>query len=137
MELPHTVTTWVGRALCVSESNGFGMSPLAEIEAFQLFFLELHLPYATKRGEKLQIKVSVFNYAGSDLPVRLTLAYSEQFELLSDTDSAILCIPAKNNKVHQFLVHAIELGHHNVTVSAVIDDSFPGECGPQILPSGK
>ena len=26
VELPHKITNWVGRALCVSESQGFGMS---------------------------------------------------------------------------------------------------------------
>lgn len=135
--LPHTITTWVGRALCVSESHGFGMSSAANIEAFQPFFLELHLPYSVKRTEKLQLKISVFNYASHSLPIRLTLAYSEQFELMSDSDSVLLCVPARNNVVHNFLIHAIEIGMHNVSVSATIDDNYPGECGPEILPNAR
>lgn len=123
--------------MCLSEANGFGMSAHSSIEAFQPFFLELHLPYSVKRGEKLQIKVSVFNYLSYDLPVRLTLAYSEQFELLSVSDSSHLCVAGKNATVHQFDVHAVELGTHNVTVVAVIDDQYPGACGPETLPSGK
>lgn len=133
--LPHTITTWVGRALCVSESHGFGMTAAVDIEAFQPFFVEVHLPYSVKRTEKLQLKISVFNYAPHSLPIRLTLAYSEQFELISDSDSTLLCVPARNNVVHHFVIHAIEIGKHNVSVSATIDDNFPGECGPEILPS--
>lgn len=135
VELPHTITTWVGRALCVSESHGFGMSSIADIEAFQPFFLEMHLPYSVKRSEKLELKISVFNYASHSLPIRLTLAYSEQFELLSDSDSILLCVPAKDSLVHHYVIHAIDIGTHNVSASATIDDHYPGECGPEVLPS--
>lgn len=137
VELPHTVTTWVGRALCVSEREGFGMSSAANIEAFQPFFLEIHLPYAAKRTEKLKTKVSVFNYAPHALPVRLTLARSEQFELLDKSPSASFCIPARNKIVHHFLVSPTELGTHNFTVEAIVDETFPGHCGPETLPSGR
>ena len=135
VELPHTITNWVGRALCVSESHGFGMSSPSEIEAFQPFFLELHLPYSVKRTEKLKLKVSVFNYATQSLPIRLTLAQSETIQLVPNGNdslidySAQLCILPKSNLVHHFVVYANQLGRHNVTVSAAIDDLFPTECG--------
>lgn len=137
VELPHTITTWSGRALCVSETNGFGMSPAAEVQAFQPFFVEIHLPYSVKRSEKSDVKVSVFNYASHDLPVRLTLAYSEQYELLSDSDSVQICLPARESVTHRFLIMATELGTHNLTVSAAIDDAFNGVCGPEVLPSAR
>ena len=135
--LPHTITTWVGRALCVSESHGFGMSSPANIEAFQPFFVELHLPYSVKRTEKLQLKISVFNYAPHPLPIRLTLDYSEQFELMNVSDSVLLCVPARDSVVHHFLIHAIEMGTHNVSASATIDENYPGDCGPETLPSAR
>jgi len=136
-ELPHTITTWVGRALCVSESQGFGMTTGAAVEAFQPFFLELHLPYAAKRSEKLQVKVSVFNYVRTDLPIRLTLAPSAHYDLLSGSNSVHLCVPAKDSVVHQFQIDVKELGTHNVTVAAVIDENYPGACGPEFIPTGK
>lgn len=113
------------------------MSSLVRIESFQPFFVELHLPYSMKRTEKLHLKISVFNYASHFLPIRLTLAYSEQFELLSDSDSTTLCVAAQSNVVHTFLIYAIEIGVHNVSVSATIADNFPNECGPEILPSAR
>ena len=85
-----------------------------------------------KRTEKLKVKVSIFNYARHAIPVRLTIAYSEQFELLSESDTEILCILPQNNQVHNFVVNAIELGRHNVTVTGVVDETFSGECGSSI-----
>jgi hypothetical protein len=113
------------------------MSSAASIEAFQPFFVELHLPYSVKRTEKLQLKISVFNYAPHPLPIRLTLGYSEQFELMNVSDSVILCVPARDSVVHHFFIHAIEMGTHNVSTFATIDDNYPGDCGPEILPSAR
>jgi len=61
LELPHTVTTWESRAVCVSEAYGFGMATGTSIEAFQPFFVELHMPYAAKRTEKLQVGSNHYN----------------------------------------------------------------------------
>ena len=133
VELPHTISNWVGKALCVSETEGFGMSSPSEIEAFQPFFLEIHLPYSVKRTEKLKLKVSVFNYANQALSVRLTLGRSETIRIVGDekaSDNSVqLCIPSQANLVHHFFVYSTELGRHNVTVTAAIDDTYPGECG--------
>jgi len=137
VELPHTISNWVGKALCVSETEGVGMSSPSVIEAFQPFFLELHLPYSVKRTEKLKLKVSVFNYASQALPVRLTLGRSETIQIVGgdknsnkmEDNSVQLCIPPQSNLVHYFLVYGTQLGRHNVTATAAIDDAYPGECG--------
>ena len=114
------------------------MSLPSEIEAFQPFFVELHLPYSVKRTEKLKLKVSVFNYASQSLPVRLTFGHSETIQLVGKENSkqngisdysVQLCIPPKSNLVHHFVIYATQLGRHNVTVTATIDDLFPTECG--------
>lgn len=60
--LPHTITDWVGHAVCVSLEDGLGIAPPTTITAFQPFFLDYSLPYSVKRGEILHMKVSVFNY---------------------------------------------------------------------------
>lgn len=82
------------------------------------------------------MKVSVFNYVGDDLPVRLILEHSDQYQLIGEP-SVQLCIPARDNAVHRFTIDADQLGTHNVTISAVIDDEYPGQCGPEFIPSAK
>ena len=112
------------------------MASGAGIEAFQSFFLQVHVPYAAKRTEKLQVKVSVFNYIGDDLPVRLSLLDPSGYRLVGEP-SVQLCVPARDNVVHRFTIDVDQLGTHNVTVSAVVDGEYPGLCGPEFIPAAK
>ena len=61
-ELPHTITEWVASAVCSNENSGLGVSVPATIKAFQPFFASFSLPYSIVRGERVSIKVTVFNY---------------------------------------------------------------------------
>jgi hypothetical protein len=69
-KLPHTVTEWVGNAICSNKKHGFGISNVAKIKAFQPFFIQFTMPYSVKRGEKMPLKVSIFNHMDNDMPVR-------------------------------------------------------------------
>lgn len=48
-------------AFCLSP-KGFGLAPPADLRVFQPFFLELSLPYSIIRGERFELKATVFNY---------------------------------------------------------------------------
>ena len=39
-----------------------------------------------------------------------------------------LSIPPKSNLVHDFVIFATQLGHHNATVTAVIEEFYRAEC---------
>jgi len=65
----------------------------------------------------------------------LTLVHSEtiphilvQNEKDSGDNSAQLCIPPISNLVHDFVIFATQLGHHNATVTAVIEEFYRAEC---------
>jgi hypothetical protein len=68
-ELPHTITEWIGTTVCVSPQLGLGISPPTHLTAFQPFFLDYSMPYSVKRGEVVQLKVSLFNFLAYSLPV--------------------------------------------------------------------
>jgi hypothetical protein len=68
-ELPHTITEWIGTTICVSPQHGLGISPPTHVTAFQPFFLDYTMPYSIKRGEVVQLKVSLFNFLSYNLPV--------------------------------------------------------------------
>ncbi|XP_064474631.1 alpha-2-macroglobulin-like isoform X3 [Ornithodoros turicata] len=116
-KIPHTVTEWVGSAVCINNQDGIGVSDPARIKAFQPFFASFSLPYSVIRGEVIPVTLSVFNYLDKCLPVELTLAESEDFEFL-DERSATLCV-CGSKTVHKFLVKPKTIGEVNVTVSAV------------------
>ncbi len=61
-ELPHTITEWVGSAVCTNQETGLGVAPTTSIKAFQPFFVSFTLPYSIIRGETVPVKVTVFNY---------------------------------------------------------------------------
>lgn len=68
-ELPHTITQWIGRATCINEELGLGVSDVATITTFQSFFLSATLPYSAVRTEEIPVAVTVFNYLQDCLPV--------------------------------------------------------------------
>ena len=73
LDIPHTVpdtiTQWVGNSMCISDSAGFGLSPITSITTFQPFFLSFNLPYNAVRGERLPITITVYNYLDKCLHV--------------------------------------------------------------------
>jgi len=72
-DLPHTITEWIGTTICVSSQFGLGIAPPTHITAFQPFFLDYTMPYSIKRGEVVQLKVSLFNFLSFSLPVCMWL----------------------------------------------------------------
>ncbi|GFW83390.1 pregnancy zone protein [Trichonephila clavipes] len=67
-QLPHTITQWVGGAVCVHPKTGLGVWEDSSVTAFQPFFVSFNLPYSVVRGEVLPLTVSVFNYLSECLP---------------------------------------------------------------------
>lgn len=68
-ELPHTITEWVGNAMCIHEEDGLGISESAKVVTYQSFFVSATLPYSAIRGEQIPLALSVFNYLDKCLPV--------------------------------------------------------------------
>lgn len=68
--MPHSITEWVGSAMCVNSASGLGISAPARVRGFQPFFASFTLPYSVIRGEKVPILLSVFNYLSDCLVVR-------------------------------------------------------------------
>lgn len=69
LDIPHTITEWVGSGFCSNTQTGLGISSSFAINAFQPFFLSFTVPYSIIRGERVGIPVSVFNYLNQCLKV--------------------------------------------------------------------
>ena len=70
-DIPHSITEWVGNAMCANTVAGIGVSEVATITAFQPFFISFTLPYSAVRGETLPVLVTIFNYLEECLVVML------------------------------------------------------------------
>uniref|UniRef100_A0A2C9KQ81 Alpha-2-macroglobulin domain-containing protein n=1 Tax=Biomphalaria glabrata TaxID=6526 RepID=A0A2C9KQ81_BIOGL len=85
--LPDTITSWIVSAFAVnSEGLAVAKEPF-KLTAFQLFFLSMNLPYSIKRGEVFVLRVTVFNYRSQHVQAVVSLAHSDQFMVVDETDS--------------------------------------------------
>ena len=107
-------------------------SPATRNSVGTVLFKQIH----DKKLTKMQVKVSVFNYVGDDLPVLLRLEPSTHYHLIGEP-SVHLCIGAKDKAVYHFTIDVDQLGTHNITVSASIEGGYPGQCGPEFILSVK
>nr|AFY13480.1 MULTIFUNCin [Balanus glandula] len=123
-EMPDTITSWVGSAICTNSESGFGVSNKTSITTFKPFFTEVSLPYSLKRGEVLSMSASVFNFMDSSLSVYLELGASDQYESQGEVGYD-LCIAAGRTAVKNFPLTFSALGEVNITVSAKVKD---GNC---------
>ncbi|XP_064116354.1 alpha-2-macroglobulin-like, partial [Macrobrachium nipponense] len=113
VELPDTVTTWVGEAICLHPELGIGLSPKSSITSFVPFFLDLSHPATARRNEKVPVLVSVLNYLTTSLPVTVELLPSADYT--SPTYSMKTCVSGSGKEVVQFLVVPLEAGDVNLT----------------------
>nr|BAA19844.1 alpha-2-macroglobulin [Limulus sp.] len=129
-DIPHTITEWVGSAICISEETGLGVSEAATVKGFQPFFVSFTLPYSVIRGEKVPIIVTVFNYLSECLPIKLSLEQSDKFEMQNDTNSYTSCVCGGKSDTTRWMIKPRSLGQVNLTVYGA---SLPNEaiCGNQ------
>ncbi|XP_042884512.1 alpha-1-inhibitor 3-like isoform X2 [Penaeus japonicus] len=134
LELPDTITKWVGKAVCAHPQKGVGLSERTSITTFTPFFSDLTLPPSIKRGEVLPVKISVFNYLDQPLPVRVILEESPEYEVVEDPtgeaagNQRTSCLAPQDKVVHTIKIQALALGDVNLTVSAFVDSSIPEAC---------
>ena len=66
---PDTITSWIADGFALSTENSISVSMPASLRVFQPFFVSLTLPYSVIRGEKLEVRATVFNYLDVNLTV--------------------------------------------------------------------
>lgn len=131
-KVPHTITEWVGQAFCTSPEKGLGVAEKTQLKAFQPFFVSYTLPYSAVRGEKLPLKVTVFNYLEASLVVRLRLKRSADFDLLDQAErEAFVCVGGSKAETHVYKILPRTLGQVNITVTAKTVDGHQDLCSAE------
>ncbi|XP_064089812.1 alpha-1-inhibitor 3-like [Macrobrachium nipponense] len=136
VEVPDTITEWVGKAVCVHPEIGVGVSERASLITYTTFFVDLTLPASIKRGEILPVKISVFNYLQQPLPVRVILESSPEYEFMGEDSYSSMpagqrlsCIGSQEKAVHTIKIKPTVIGEVNMTVRAFVDTETPLSCG--------
>lgn len=120
----------------MSAKDGLGVSKPVEITAFQPFFLDVDLPYSVKRGEKLRLKVSLFNYMSHSLPVMIKLDKFDGLKLVSSEETKYFCLGPKDSLAYEYLMEPKKIGTLNVTIAAEVASSNSSklqDCGPEVI----
>ncbi|GIY30102.1 hypothetical protein CDAR_6902 [Caerostris darwini] len=132
-KLPHTITQWVGGAVCVHHKTGLGLWEETSVTAFQPFFVSFTLPYSVVRGEVLPLTVSVFNYLSECLPIKLSLETSEEYRIVSDNRWHKMCVCGGESRSHRFSIEPTALGKVNITVYGFSLEEDDGDaCGNEV-----
>jgi CD109 antigen len=114
---PDTITTWQLRAVGISREKGLGISEDA-LRVFQPFFLKVDLPYSCVRGEEFPVRIALYNYLEEPQEIHVEIEGADWFDLLGDTDQAVVTVPAGDVVGVSFPIRAHGLGTRQVKVSA-------------------
>jgi len=116
LTVPDSITTWMLRAVAVSQSNGLGVAE-TELKAFQPFFVKLDLPYSAIRSEEFPVKAAIYNYLTKAQTVVVDLEKAGWFELVGGTQATVT-IPAGEVGSASFTIRPKGLGFNDLKLTA-------------------
>eukprot|EP00057_Strongylocentrotus_purpuratus_P015958 XP_011670432.1 PREDICTED: alpha-2-macroglobulin [Strongylocentrotus purpuratus] len=116
--IPHTITDWVANAFCLSSEHGIGVAEASSIRAFQPFFLSYTLPYSIIRGEKVPVKVTIFNYLSACLNIQLAMTESSDFRIEARPASEDIEVCGNSAETLEYEIIPTELGDLPIRVTA-------------------
>uniref|UniRef100_A0A6Q2Y3X2 Alpha-2-macroglobulin bait region domain-containing protein n=1 Tax=Esox lucius TaxID=8010 RepID=A0A6Q2Y3X2_ESOLU len=118
LTVPDTITSWDMDTFCLAP-GGFGLAPPVTLTVFQPFFLELTLPYSIIRGERFELKATVFSYLSKCIMVSVTPTPSKDYTLTPlEHVQYSSCLCANGRKTFSWTMAPAVLGVLRVSVTA-------------------
>ena len=114
--VPDTITTWMLRAVALSQENGLGVAE-SQLTAFQPFFLSADLPYSVIRGEEFPVKAAVYNYLDQTQSVVVQIDSADWFDLLDQSQKTVDIAPNDVGSV-EFRIRPTRLGTGELKITA-------------------
>eukprot|EP00079_Xenopus_tropicalis_P019380 XP_012808980.1 PREDICTED: complement C3-like [Xenopus tropicalis] len=127
VNLKDSITTWEVLAVSLSETKGLCVAPPYEIKAMMDFFIDLKLPYSVVRNEQVEIRAVVHNYNSHRIKVLVEFGYNKEFCSLSKPKKKFrqeVWVGAESSVVVPFVIVPLELGQHDVEVTAAVYKQF-------------
>ncbi|XP_041464168.1 uncharacterized protein LOC446192 isoform X6 [Lytechinus variegatus] len=136
MEVPDTVTEWIGSGFCTSVEYGVGVSPPTKLRAFQPFFLSYTLPYSVVRGEVVPVTVTVFNYLTESLVVEVSLELNEGFRMARKSrPRKKVCVGGSQSQSVEFRIQPRKLGNIALQALGLSINDQDALCGNELVSS--
>lgn len=118
---PDSLTSWQVKAVASTKDGDVGVGT-ANVTVFQEFFVEPDIPVSVVRHDEFPLHVQIFNYGDSARTVEVELDQEDWFESL-DVISTTTTVPAGEVGGVMFLIKAMDVGQHNVTITARTSDT--------------
>lgn len=67
--VPNDITKWTMKVVCISPTEGIGLSESENLTVIKPFFVHAIAPYSLKQGKSAQMHVKIFNYFNDSIPV--------------------------------------------------------------------
>ena len=112
-KVPDTITGWIGTGFGLSKEKGLGFSNEVNFKTFLPFFCSLDLPYSGTVGERLKVKVRVYNYLDTDTIARVSITSAEW-----DTVEQTVTVAANKAVTVEYPVSLTTAGNHVIKVMA-------------------
>jgi uncharacterized protein YfaS (alpha-2-macroglobulin family) len=115
--MADSITTW-RMAMLASTSHGALGSGTGSLKVFQDFFVDLDLPVRLTQGDRVDIPVAIYNYAGTRGNVKLQLQPDAWFSLPDDVPEKTLAVDPERVGSSHFNLEAKRIGKFKLTLSA-------------------
>ena len=115
--MADSITTW-RMAMLASTTHGALGSGTGSLKVFQDFFVDLDLPVTLTQGDRVDIPVAIYNYAGTKGNVKLQLQPDAWFSLPDDVPEKTLAVDPERVGSSHFNLEAKRIGKFKLTLSA-------------------
>ena len=115
--MADSITTW-RMAMMASTTHGALGSGTASLKVFQDFFVDLDLPVTLTQGDRVDIPVAIYNYAGTKGNVHLHLEPADWFSLPEDVPDKSLNVEPDRVGASHFTLEAKRIGKFKLTLAA-------------------
>jgi CD109 antigen len=116
VNVPDTITTWMLRAIAISQEKGLGIAE-DELKTFQPFFVKIDLPYSAIRGEEFPVKVAVYNYLEEPQRIWVQIDEEDWFDLLDDP-AKVINVDGNDIGSAEFTIRPDKLGVNEIKITA-------------------
>jgi uncharacterized protein YfaS (alpha-2-macroglobulin family) len=115
--MADSITTW-RMAMTASTTHGALGSAVSSLKVFQDFFVDLDLPVTLTQGDRVEIPVAIYNYAGSRGNVKLQLQQDDWFTLANDAADKTVAVDPDRVGASHFTIEAKRIGKFKLTLAA-------------------
>ncbi|XP_025845481.2 C3 and PZP-like alpha-2-macroglobulin domain-containing protein 8 isoform X1 [Vulpes vulpes] len=123
VQVPDSITSWVGEAVGLSEAWGLGVAVPAPLKTFKPFFVDFTLPPHVVRGEQAKVPLSIYNYMGTCAEVYVKISVPKGIRFVGHPGKRHLtkkmCVASGETEPAWVVLSFSDLGISNVTAKAL------------------